>query len=119
MLTTTDWLPVGSVVHLEGHEDPVTIFGYMQQDVETGLMWDYFGLDHPTGFVEAGQDIMFDRDSIDGVLYVGYQSFDMERMADMLRATEPEFEKAKAEAADQAAEATAAGADEPSEAEGA
>ena len=119
MLTTQEWLPVGSVVRREGREDPVTVLGYMQQDVETGLMWDYFGLDHPMGFVEPGQDVLFDRDSVEGVLYVGYQSFDMERMADLLRATEPDFERAKAEAAAAAREAAAdAGATGPDVAPG-
>ena len=50
MLTTTQWLPVGSVAHVEGHENPVTVMGYFQQDVDTGRMWDYFGFNHPSGF---------------------------------------------------------------------
>ena len=104
MLTTIEWLPVGSVVHVEGLEDKVTIMGYYQQDVETGRLWDYFGLRHPSGFLEPGHDVLFDRSSIDAVLYVGYQSFDWERMKDALTATEGAYLAEKEKAAQQAAE---------------
>ena len=99
MLTTEQWLPLGSVVHLAGSDDLVTIFGYMQQDIGTGLVWDYLGFVHPTGFTGPGNDIMFDRDSIDGVVCVGYQDFDWEHMSDLLRKTEPSYLEAKREAA--------------------
>jgi hypothetical protein len=99
MLTTEQWLPLGSVVHLAGSDDLVTIFGYMQQDLNTGLVWDYFGLVHPVGFTEPGNDIMFDRDSIDGVMYLGYQDFTWEHMNDLLRKTEPSYLEAKRAAA--------------------
>jgi hypothetical protein len=102
MLTTDQWLPLGSVVHLEGNDGLVTILGYMQQDVGTGRLWDYFGLAHPVGFTEPGNDLMFDRDAIDGVVYVGYQDFDWERMNDLLKKTEPSFLEAKREAAAEA-----------------
>lgn len=98
MLTTDQWLPIGSVVHVVGHESPVTIMGYMQQDVETDLLWDYFGLDHPTGFVKPGQDMMFDRDSIDAVLYIGYQSIDSEHLFALLKAGEEDYLAAKRDA---------------------
>lgn len=111
MLTTDEWLPVGSVVHLVGDENYVTILGYMQQDGNTGLMYDYFGLNHPSGFLEPGNDVMFDRDSIDGVLYVGYQDFDWERMIDALKVTESEFAQKKAAAAKGAAERAATAAE--------
>lgn len=103
MLTTDQWLPVGSVVHLEGRDECVTILGYMQRDVQTGLVWDYFGLDHPMGFYKPGNDVLFDRDSIDGVVSVGYQDIDWERFVDMLKATEDEYLAAKMGAAKAAA----------------
>lgn len=98
MLTTNEWLPIGSVVHITGRVDYTTIVGYMQQDAETGVLWDYVGFEHPAGFLEPGHDMLFDRDSIDAVLYVGYQSFDGERMKDALIATEESsFAQAKRE----------------------
>lgn len=117
MLTTSEWLPVGSVVHVEGLEDKVTIMGYYQQDVETGRLWDYFGLHHPSGLLEPGHDVLFDRDSIDAVLYVGYQCFDWERMKDLLDATQEAYLEEKGKAARQAAEraADAEKDDEPEE----
>ncbi len=111
MLTTSEWLPVGSVVHVEGLEDKVTIMGYYQQDVETGRLWDYFGLRHPSGFLEPGHDVLFDRDAIDAVLYVGYQSFDWERMKDALDAAQEAYLAEKERAARQAAERTGPTAD--------
>lgn len=106
MLTTNDWLPIGSVVHLAGSEveELVTIFGYLQQDAGTGLLWDYVGLLHPMGFLQPGNEILFDRDSIDGVLYVGYQDFDWERMKDALENAEGDYQ-AKKDAAEKAAKA--------------
>ncbi|WP_058271115.1 DUF4176 domain-containing protein [Olsenella massiliensis] len=98
MLTTNQWLPIGSVVHVDGKEELVVIAGYMQQDVETGHLWEYVGLNHPTGFLKPGDDVLFDRDSIDGVVFVGLQGVLEEHWVAALEATQESFSKAKDDA---------------------
>jgi hypothetical protein len=96
MIESSSWLPIGSVVHIEGYdEDPIMITACMVGLEEDGSLWDYAGIPYPEGVTTHGQDILFDKDGIDAVFYVGYQSPDGERYQDALVAAEPAFNEAK------------------------
>ena len=69
MVSTEDWLPIGSVVYVRGFEDPVVIIGYLGRDGGAGKTCRKY----PAGWSSDEKDIMFDRDAVEGVLYVGYQ----------------------------------------------
>lgn len=97
MVNVDEWLPIGSVVHIEGDDGLTAVTGYMQQDVESGRLWDYVGVAYPIGWEGPGKDIMFDRESIDCVHFLGLQDQDSMRMLDILGATEPEYYQAKLE----------------------
>lgn len=97
MVKTDAWLPVGSVVHIEGDEGLIAVTGYMQQDAGSGRLWDYVGVPYPMGWQGPGKDVMFDRESVDCLYYVGMQDEDSVRMLDMLTATEPAYYQAKYE----------------------
>lgn len=98
MVNVDTWLPVGSVVHIEGDDGLTVVTGYMQQDSDTGRFWDYVGVPYPLGWTGPGRDVMFDRESIDAVYYLGLQDTDSTRMIDMLVATEPAYYEVKHEA---------------------
>ena len=97
MVNVDTWLPVGSVVHIEGNDGLTAVTGYMQQDADKGRLWDYVGVPYPLGWSGPGRDIMFDRESIDAVYFIGLQDTDSTRMIDMLLATEPAYYAAKRE----------------------
>ena len=84
MVSTEDWLPIGSVVYVRGIEDPVMVIGYLGQDGGTGNTWDDFGRKYPAGWSSDAKDIMFDRDAVEGVLYVGYQDERFATLVDRL-----------------------------------
>lgn len=97
MILTDEWLPIGSVVHIEGEKGLVVVIGSMQQDVESGRLWDYAGLPYPMGFTDPDQNVMFNKDSIDGVYFLGLQDAEGLRFQDMLRAYEETFYQEKNE----------------------
>ncbi len=86
MVGTTDWLPIGSVVYVGGFEHPVMIIGYLGSSGGNGKIWDYFGRQYPAGWSSDEQDILFDRDAVEGVLAIGYQDEQFASLVDRLDA---------------------------------
>ena len=97
MITSSDWLPIGSVVHIEGYEGLVMVTTCIVADVDTGVLWDYAGVPYPMGKTRPDDDVMFDRESIDGIFYLGYQDDDNERYQDGLKMAEEQYAKLRAE----------------------
>lgn len=97
MVTTDDWLPLGSVVHIEGREGLYFIIGFMQ--VTEGGVWDYAARPYPVGYVDEGSDIYFDRDAIDGLYALGLQDLDEVQHQNYLRSCEPALEELRARVA--------------------
>lgn len=97
MVSTKDWLPLGSVVHIDGYEGFFFIIGFMQM-TENGV-WDYAGRPYPMGFMGEEQDVCFNKDEIDGLYYVGYQDVNAAQYQNYLRAQEPLLNELKARAA--------------------
>ncbi len=95
MITTNEWLPIGSVVHLEGTDGLIMITAAMVGDTSTNQLWDYAGVSYPIGKARADDDVMFDRDAIDGIFYIGFQDEDGERYQDGLRMATEQFEQMK------------------------
>jgi hypothetical protein len=97
VITTNDWLPIGSVVHISERKDSlVFILGMMQADQDTGQLWDYCGLPYPTGYDGNGGYILFNKDSIDCIYFVGYQNADGLQHQSILKLFEDDFEQSKA-----------------------
>lgn len=94
MVTTDDWLPIGSVVYVGGFEDPVMIIGYLGSDAGGGKVWDYFARRYPSGWSPDESDVMFDRDAIEGVLALGYQDEQFAALVDRLDALASELKGA-------------------------
>lgn len=87
MVSTQDWLPLGSVVHLTGREGLYFVIGYMQM-TEEGV-WDYGARSYPIGYMGDDSDVYFDRNAIDGVYAIGYQDMNSEQYQNYLKAQEP------------------------------
>jgi len=68
-------LPVGSVVLLQGGSHRVMIIGYCQKLLsEPNRVFDYVGCLFPEGFISAEKNYLFNREQIDKVYHVGYQT---------------------------------------------
>lgn len=66
------FLPIGSVVELEGGEHPVMVAGVMVRDAISGKLWDYVGYPYPEGRGGDSMDHFFDNEMIANVLQMGF-----------------------------------------------
>ena len=67
-------LPIGSVVLLKGGNVPLMVFGRMQVAAADGRVWDYAAVPYPEGNLGADKSVMFDRDQVEALLFIGYQT---------------------------------------------
>ena len=68
-------LPVGSVVLLKEGTHRVMIIGYCQKLLsQPDNLYDYVGCLFPEGFISAERNYLFNREQIDKVYHVGYQT---------------------------------------------
>ena len=95
MVGTREWLPIGSVVHVEGHDGLLLVIACMVGDEATEELWDYAAVAYPQGVTGPARDVLFDKDSIDGVFAVGFQNADGERMQELLVQAQTRFDEEK------------------------
>lgn len=67
-------LPIGTVVELKGIDKPIMIFGYYQIDVETNKKYDYIGIVYPIGKIDKSNEVVFNKEFINDVLFTGYKT---------------------------------------------
>lgn len=111
MIKVEGWLPIGSVVHIAGRDGLYLITGCMQRQVDNGRLWDYLGVPYPVGLADPKDTILFDKEGIDKVLFIGLQNSEGEQFQDFLASKEEEFQAAKTKSAEAIRDA-AAGATE-------
>ncbi len=73
-------LPIGSVVKLKNNLKKVMITGYNQVLVDGLDIWDYAGVIFPEGYLDKTKTIVFMKDSIEKVYFLGYQDEDYENI---------------------------------------
>lgn len=100
MIKVDGWLPIGSVVHISGKDGLILVVGCMQRQVDNGRLWDYLGVPYPVGLSDPNDTILFDKDGIDMVLFIGLQNSDGEKFQEYLGSKEEEFQAAKAKSVD-------------------
>ena len=66
-------LPIGSVVMLDGATKRLMICGRIQEEVESGVTYDYSACFFPEGIINPDQLFLFNNDAIDMVYFVGLQ----------------------------------------------
>ena len=72
-------LPNGSVVLIKDTDHRVMIYGRIQKDTGTGKVYDYAGCFYPEGLLDSTKVILFNREDIDMVFFIGFQ--DIEELA--------------------------------------
>ena len=86
---TDKWLPLGSVVVLHGGNHQLMIYGRLQKEVDGDELWDYVGCLFPEGNLGPEHTYIFNKDQIERVFFLGYQSveeFDFMAQLDALKA---------------------------------
>ena len=66
------YLPIGSVVLLEGAEKAIMIYGRKQIHTETGEELDYVACFYPEGNISDEYTFLFNHEDIVEVLFTGY-----------------------------------------------
>ncbi|WML41342.1 DUF4176 domain-containing protein [Neobacillus sp. OS1-2] len=67
------YLPIGSVVLLEGGTKRVMIYGRKQQELNTNKIWDYIACLYPEGNINEQYMYLFNHDQIEKIYFIGYQ----------------------------------------------
>jgi len=67
------YLPIGSVVLLEGGKKRVVIIGRGQRDRASDRTWDYLGCPYPEGFLGEEFAYLFEHEQIERIFFVGFQ----------------------------------------------
>ena len=65
------YLPLGTVVLLEGGTKRVMITGFATASDDPDLIYDYAGCMYPQGFITSNQTILFDHDQIQKIYHFG------------------------------------------------
>lgn len=66
-------LPIGSVVLLKGVTKRIMICGRIQEELESGITYDYSACFFPEGIINPDELFLFDNGDIDTVYFVGLQ----------------------------------------------
>lgn len=70
------YLPLGTVIKVEGLETPIMIFGRSQQQADSDKIYDYAACDYPAGSVNPEDTYLFDNEIIETIYFVGYMDED-------------------------------------------
>jgi len=73
VITTIEWLPVGSIVHVTGQDHLLMVTGYLGTTEDRTTQSDYLGIPYPRGMDDRGYRL-FNKADIDQVVYVGLQT---------------------------------------------
>ncbi|MDR2547077.1 MAG: DUF4176 domain-containing protein [Lachnospiraceae bacterium] len=77
-------LPLGSVVVLNNGEKKLMIYGRMQMEVATQVMYDYSSCLYPEGYINEEYNYLFNHDDIEEIIFRGYSDADEEVFLDYL-----------------------------------
>lgn len=66
-------LPLGSVVTLKEGTKRLMIAGRVQQNIKSGMIYDYVGCLWPEGYIDKEHCYLFNHEDIDCLYYIGLQ----------------------------------------------
>lgn len=74
MYMMNNLLPVGTIVSLRFNKGKFMIIGFCTKEGNSGKVYDYSAVVYPTGLYSFDEVVMFNREYIKKVYYMGYQS---------------------------------------------
>ena len=96
------FLPVGSVVLLEGGDKRLVIYGIMQINPEDSKLYDYIGCLYPEGYVGSEHNYLFNAEDVKKVDFLGF--VDGEQQAFRAKLSEYFREQENSDSADKESE---------------
>lgn len=69
----TPFLPLGTIITLQGSDAKLMITGRLQRHSTTGQVYDYCACLWPQGYLDASSNYLFDHDQVDRLFYIGMQ----------------------------------------------
>ena len=78
-------LPLGSVVLLKGATKPIIVIGYLTMDSSNSKVWDYMACPYPVGVMGMDQNFVFQKESIEKVIFEGYQDEEGKKFLDDMK----------------------------------
>lgn len=94
VIRVPNYLPVGSVVKLNGIEKRFVIAGVLQMEEDgDGTMHDYLGHPYPEGYLGPGLNFLFDEADIEDIVFRGYEDEEREgflQFVDLMLAAQAE-----------------------------
>lgn len=66
------FLPFGSIVRLKGGNVRVAVIGFTPIEKGKTKVWDYLGAVWPIGVITSDNNLLFNRDQIEEVIFEGY-----------------------------------------------
>jgi hypothetical protein len=67
------YLPLGSIVLLEGGEKRIMIYGRRQKALADAAVWDYIACLYPEGNLNDEHTYLFNHEQIERVFFIGFQ----------------------------------------------
>jgi hypothetical protein len=67
------YLPIGSVVLLNGGSKRIMIYGRQQKELNSDKVWDYIACLYPEGNLNEEYMYLFNHDQIEKVFFIGFQ----------------------------------------------
>ena len=80
------YLPLGSIVLLDGGEKRIMIYGRRQKADADGVIWDYVACLYPEGNVDDEHTYLFNHEQIERVFFIGFQEDEEFQFQEALRA---------------------------------
>ncbi|MBC1504081.1 DUF4176 domain-containing protein [Listeria booriae] len=74
MSTSKPYLPLGSVILLKNGQKELMIYGRKQKDVKSNKIFDYAACLYPEGHISKDHIIVFNHESIDQILFMGFNN---------------------------------------------
>ena len=72
---TTQLLPIGSVVMLKNGSKEVMITGFfIVSEKDPSVIYDYSACLYPEGIINSNENLLFNHDQIEKILFLGYMS---------------------------------------------
>lgn len=81
------YLPIGTVVGVQGADVPLMIFGRSQQQGGTENVYDYVAAEYPAGNVDPNASYLFNKDIIETIYFLGYSDEQETEFVQMLESS--------------------------------
>lgn len=72
-MSTSSFLPFGSIVSLKGSNKKLLIIGVNQKPVNQDKLYDYCACLHPYGYLNSTDIFLFNKDKIEKIYFRGYE----------------------------------------------